>query len=625
MEPSLNTIVKMRAILNQVILFVLAWIVAPSTGLTANKAILPAASQNNIKPSQGEIADFYRQTAMHQFHLELSPAEWNAMEAIDTRRGGPLVESLPNSDGGRRPVHRGRFPWAVGSLRIGGEILNGVGVRYKGNASFSLMQGSLKRNMKIKLDWTEDDQRYSQVKTLNLNAGGLDPSKLRDALGYAVFRDAGVPAPRTSFAEITLTVPGKYDKEPLGLYTIVEQVDKTFLKDRFQSKKGLLMKPEGISSVEYQGDNWDNYSSLYRPDDEPLSSQASRLIDFARLVHERDDERFRREIESYLDVDGFLHFIAVNALIVNLDTLLAMPQNYYLYLQPATDRFIFFPWDLDISFAGWPLGGPPEKQMDLSLEHPHSSEGHQLIDRLFACEEVKKNYDQIIRKLVAGVFSKKELSRKIKTLEQATQAALTRDTASVASRKERGYPAPRGYRPPDLRTFVTERTASIKSQLAGENTGYIFKKQKPSFGRSQMALHILVQGDTNQDRGLSKEELVTLMEQWFDAMDQENSGELNQAEFIASIPEALFPPGFPHARPKRGDIPERYVAVGLFAAADTADEGMVTKQGMTSFFGNWFESIDSDNRGTLDRQALANGLRKLISLTPGPDESPDRR
>ena len=34
-------------------------------------------------------------------------------------------------------------------MTINGQRLNGIGVRYKGNASFNLMRGSLKRNMKI--------------------------------------------------------------------------------------------------------------------------------------------------------------------------------------------------------------------------------------------------------------------------------------------------------------------------------------------------------------------------------------------------------------------------------------------------------------------------------------------
>ena len=55
-----------------------------------------------------------------------------------------------------------------------------------------------------------------------------------------------------------------------------------------------------------------------------------RVMDFANVVNLSNTKQFRDSISSYLDIDGFLRFIAVNALIVNLDTLLAMPQNLSL-------------------------------------------------------------------------------------------------------------------------------------------------------------------------------------------------------------------------------------------------------------------------------------------------------
>ncbi|MZH03196.1 MAG: hypothetical protein F3745_07340 [Nitrospinae bacterium] len=299
---------------------------------------------------------FWDDSKVHRVHLEISNTEWEAMKALDPKKKVPSAERSKTLDGKIRELHRGRFPWATGIITINGQPLKGIGVRYKGNASFNLMRGSLKRNMKIKLDWTNDDQSYKSVETLNLNAGGLDPSKLRDAFSYWLFQQAGVPAPRTTFAELTLTIPGRFEKETLGLFTIVEQVNNSFLKDRFGSKKGLLMKPEGIASVEFHGDDWRFYAPLYRPDDTPTAAQSRRVMDFAHLVNHANEQEFRDSIASYLDVDGFLRFIAVNTLIVNLDTLLAMPQNYYLHLGRDTNKFVFFPWDLDISFAGWPLG-----------------------------------------------------------------------------------------------------------------------------------------------------------------------------------------------------------------------------------------------------------------------------
>ena len=572
-----------------------------------------------VSTGEAEPSDvFWNDLKVHRFHLEMSEAEWEAMKALDPHKGLAPAERLKKINGEQRELHRSRFPWAEGSLTINGQHLNGIGARYKGNASFNLMRGSLKRNMKIKLDWANKDQNYNSVETLNLNAGGLDPSKLRDVFSYWLFREAGVPAPRTTFAEMTLTIPGRYEKEHLGLYTIVEQVNKSFLKDRFESKKGLLMKPEGIASVEYHGDDWRFYAHLYRPDNQPSLAQSTRVMDFANVVNLSNAKQFRDSISSYLDIDGFLRFIAVNALIVNLDTLLAMPQNYYLHLSKDTNKFVFFPWDLDISFAGWPLGGKPADQMKLSLVHPHSSDAHKLIDRLLAMESVKLRYDKIISQLVEGIFSKEQLIKKFEKLERTILDSRERDTAAIESRNERGYPAPRGYQPPGIREFIDKRTSSIKRQLNGKEIGYIFVHGRPGgrlghlaqggFGRGRLAMHMLIQGDLNEDKSISKKELLTMLSGWFDVMDREKAGKLNKAAFIKALPDAFFPSG----RKPLGQIPEPYVAVGLFSLADSDEDGMATKQSLTSSFDGLLEKLAPGNSGELNEHSLMIGLRSLI-------------
>ena len=569
------------------------------------------STRPQVNPTDDEQSAFYTSNRVHKIHLELTKQEWKAMAPVGGREEITATPA-PSVNGEQRVVHRNRFPWSLGTMRIDGESFNSVGIRYKGNASFNLMKGSLKRNLKVKLDWTDEQQRHCGIKTFNFNAGGLDPSKLRDALGYAVFREAGLPAPRTTFAEVTLTVPGIHDQVHLGLFTLVEQVNKSFLKSRFDSSKGLLMKPEGVLAMDFRGEDWPDYESVYRPDDPPTPDQARRVIQFARLVNLATDEEFAASIDSYLDIEGFLRFIAINALIVNLDTLLAMPQNYYLYINPVTDKFVFFPWDLDISFAGWPLGGPPDKQMQLSLRHPHQADGNKLIDRLFSIPSYKARYDKIIDNMVHGLFSETNLLAEIHKLEGAVNDAFKRDTAATHNRNERGYPAPRGYHPPSLSTFVQQRHVSIRRQLSGEATGYIYATPQPRFGRSQLALHILVQGDNNQDRRLSRKETVKLFDQWFDAMQKQGKETLTKKEFIEGLPDALFPADFPHSRPARTPIPEAYVADGLFSALAAPQSDIITKQGMTLFIGEWYDKIDADNRDQLDRGQLTNALRQLI-------------
>jgi len=41
----------------------------------------------------------------------------------------------------------------------------------------------------------------------------------------------------------------------------------------------------------------------------------------------------------------------VHTITSNLDSILCVGHNYFLYLNPTDDKFYFIPWDLNLSFA----------------------------------------------------------------------------------------------------------------------------------------------------------------------------------------------------------------------------------------------------------------------------------
>src|SRR5262249_40715210 len=295
----------------------------------------------------------------------------------------------------------------------------------------------LKRNFKVALDHYDEEQRFHGMKSLNLNAGALDPTRSRESLAFAVYRACGVPAPRTAYAEVTLTVPGKYDKEYLGIYTVIEQVDKTFLKDRFKNNKGMLLKPERVRGLEYLGDDWAKYKDRYQPKHEPTKEETQRLIEFVKLVNRGDDAQFRKEIGSYLDVDEFLRFLAGTSLVANLDSFFTIGHNYYLYLNPTTNRFVFIPWDLDLSMGGFPMMASAEQQSDLSLTHPYGGD-NKLADRLLAMPEVKEKYQKLLKELAATAFTKEKVLKDLEAIEKTVKEPLAREKQAAEARKEGG-------------------------------------------------------------------------------------------------------------------------------------------------------------------------------------------
>jgi putative membrane-bound dehydrogenase-like protein len=419
-------------------------------------------------------------TRLWAFHLEIPAREYEAMQpsvAGFGQPGGapPAPQNTSDKRESERNLFGAEFPWAQADFSAEGKTYKKVGLRYSGEITYFASAQSLKRPMKIEFNRFAD-QRFHGLASLQLHAMPMDPAKGREALAYSVFRAAGVPAPRTAFAEVTLTVPGKYDKEYLGVYTVVESVDKPFLEDRFGTDKGVLMKPFQVRSADQFGDAWDRYKGPYRPQSEPTKEEAQRVMAFARLVNRASDAEFRKEIESYLDVDQFLRFLAANAFTSNLESAFALGHNYYLYLNPKTNKFVFLPGDLEFALANFLLMGTADQLMDLSLTHPYAG-ANKLVDRLLAIKEVSEKYQTLLKELSEKTFTKEQLQKEIAEVEKVTREPLAREKKAAAARKEApfgiGPPGAVVPQPPDLKTFAEKRTASVAAQVAGKSKGYV--------------------------------------------------------------------------------------------------------------------------------------------------------
>jgi len=447
-------------------------------GLRATKA--PAA--DGKEPAKGAPGkDVFGQTKLWAVHLEIPAKEYEAMQPPAGGFGFPGAPPAPapkdpkDKRDSERNLFGTEFPWAQGEFTTDGKTYKKVGVRYAGEVTYFASSRGLKRPLKIEFN-RFDDQQFHGLTSLHLHSMPMDPTKGREVLAYAVFRAAGVPAPRTAFAEVTLTVPGKYDKEYLGLYALVENVDKRFLEDRFQSDKGLLMKPFQVRTIDHLGDDWDKYKDRYRPQSEPTKEEAKRVIEFARLVNQAKDEEFKKEIDSYLDVDEFLRFLAANALLSNLESFFALGHNYHLYLHPKTKKFVFIPGDLEFSLANFLLMGTADQLMDLSLTHPYPGD-NKLVERLLAIKEVSEKYQKLLKDLSTSSFTKEQLVKDVEAVEKVTKEPLAKEKKATEARKEgpAGFGPPGGAapQPPDLRTFAEKRTTSVAAQLAGKSKGYV--------------------------------------------------------------------------------------------------------------------------------------------------------
>lgn len=525
---------------------------------------LCGAADGALKPGKDAGAKVFGLGKVWSMHLTIQPDQWEKMQPKrvpggfgfpprqDGKAAQPKQDVKPaeaNRDTKPRNTFGFEFTYVKGDLEIEGRTFKDVGVRYKGNGSYAVSQGRLKRPLKIDLDRYRGEQSFFGQTKLTLNSNVMDPSAAREVLSYLAFRSLDVPASRTAYAKLTLTVPGKFDKEFVGLYTLVETIDKTFLKNHFGSSKGLLVKPEFVAPLEHLGEAWEPYEKRYRPKTPADAKARQRLIELTKLVHKADDKTFQEEIGKYLDVDEFLRFLAVTVGLVNMDSFIfsGPSHNYLLYLDPKTNKFVFLPWDLDLSMGAFGMMGPPDEMMDLSIRQPTSNR-NRLIERLFAEEKVYAAYKGHLRKLLEKGFTEEGVRKDLAVIQAAIAPIQKQEKEAATVRHEdnnRGGFGGGFNRMPDLPAFAAKRVASIQGQLDGKRKGTVLSARF-GFGPGQfLARPILEAVDKNKDGKLSKKEMNAAVKALFAKLDKDHKGELNQEALAEGINKLLpQPPGF---------------------------------------------------------------------------------
>lgn len=551
-------------------------------------------------------------------HIEISAEEYAAMQP---RGGGNpffgfLSPSAPADPA--REVHRNEFgmdlPWAVGSISVGEHRFEKVGVRYKGNGTIGDASRTAKKSFKFDLDRQGGDKRFGSSKTINLHCGVTDPSKCRETLGYELYRSAGVPAPRTTLAEVRLTVPGKFDRELLGVYTLVQDVDKSFLRDRFDSDDGLLMKPERTRDFEYKGDEWATYEKDYSAKRKPKPAELSRLLAFAKLVQSADDATFRDQIAGYLNVDGFLRFLAATAYVSNSDSFFALGHNYYLYLHPKTGQLHFMPWDLDRAFANFPIFGTNSQQMDLSLVQPYPGK-HRLTDRILAIPEHRENYQRLLSDLSKTAFEKDRLLKLFNDLDSSVKDVRDREIQAAAARKEPTGGNGMFGKPPELPEFIQKRTESVAAQIAGTSKGHV---PTSGFGPGggpppigpMLAGPLMQTYDANRDKSLSREEWLAIQAKLFSSSKADSNRKCNLESLAGGITTMLpAPPEGAPPGPPVGII----LAGPIMTRADEDKDGAVTAEELKAAANSLFDVHDPNKSGAITEDTLAKLLTSLFT------------
>ena len=348
--------------------------------------------------------------------IDMPPADWDALRLpartiADIAGGADCLASPKESI----------FDWHAADVAIDGQAFARAGVRKKG------FYGSLsedKPSLKIRLDKYNDSAFSGDVTRFTFNNAKQDPSAINTCMAYHIFAAAGLPAPRCNFA--TVEVNG----DDLGLFVHVEEIKDPFLVRHFGDATGNLY--EGTVSDFDRGfrGTFEKKTNEGADDWSDIEAVAAALEDSSPAGLET--------LAQLVDLDQFLTFWAVEALLGHWDGYAGNRNNYFIY-RPPGQPFVFIPWGTDQLMGG--VDNPLDGIATPASVYAHGDVAH----RLYADADGRAAYVARMQEVLANVWDAEALT------------ALAERMAGVVA----------GHLPPEARAAAAEDAKRVYRFIAG--------------------------------------------------------------------------------------------------------------------------------------------------------------
>lgn len=212
---------------------------------------------------------------------------------------------------------------------------------------------SLREQKNYKISVKDNKGQWNGQSTIALNKHVSDPTRFRNKLSYDLISGIDeIMGLRTTFVHLYVkdtTFGGNNKFTDYGLYTQVEQLNKTALKAHGLDNKGHLYK---INFCEFY-----RYEDVIKLKDDPDfnikefekilevkgNDDHSKLIKMLEDVNDYSKD-FDEVLDKHFDIENLSYWMAYQILMGNIDT---QSRNFYIYSPLNIDKWYIIPWDND--------------------------------------------------------------------------------------------------------------------------------------------------------------------------------------------------------------------------------------------------------------------------------------
>lgn len=391
---------------------------------------------------------------------------------------------------------------------INGTRVNNVAIRPKGNTSLSsiAMDPDTDRySLKLEFDHFVDGQTCFGLDKLILNNNYADATNMKEALIYDMYQYLGADASLYNYAQVS--VNGEY----WGVYLALEGVEESFMLRNFGTRDGELYKPEtmgmggedmqdmgnfdfssmpdfgdvempdrgsfdpndmpsppdgfepgdmggfsmggGGADLNYTDDELDSYSTIWEGEVTGTGD-----ADHRRVVTALQNISEGADLETYMDMDNILKYMAVHTFAVNLDSLSGnMAHNYYLYEYDG--QLNIFPWDYNLSFGGMSMGSDATDMINDAIDTPF--DGTDLFDKILENDEYRAKYHEYLQLLVDEYVNGGKLDEAYNRIRSQIDSLVETDPTAFYTYEEYQQAADMLY------DVIKLRAESIDGQIKG--------------------------------------------------------------------------------------------------------------------------------------------------------------
>ncbi len=334
-----------------------------------------------------------------------------------------------------------------------GQTVRNVGIRSRGTGSRS----GVKPGLRVDFDRYTSGQRFLGLKSFVMRNNTQDMTNLHERLSMQLFRRMGAETSRETHAKMYV------NDEYVGLFTVVESVDKDFLKRYFGEDSGYLYKYDYPADgtpyyFEDRGSDGAAYVPLpFKPETNETNPRPEIIAQWVQAVNQSSTAAFQSAVGEYLDFQKFIRHVAVEVFIGDYDGFIGNYgiNNFYVYRFDNQKRFQMIPWDKSEAFKAG-----PESSIFHNLNDVGEAQRNRLFTRILSYPELYTLYldtlTQIANSTADGNWIENEVQREYQQVRDAARA----DTAKPYSNDDFENSVQ------GLLNFVRNRSAQVLAQVA---------------------------------------------------------------------------------------------------------------------------------------------------------------